>query len=133
MKASTERTPPACDAMIAPITAIPIVPPIWRAQFSTAEPTPALSTGTLLVAAAALGVMVSAMPTPPIISAGRRFQNVASTPSREKRMSCPATRIIPAVISPREPIRSLVLPAIGATRMIKSVIGRKAAPACTAE
>ena len=41
-------------------------------------------------------------------------------------------RIIPAVIRPRDPIRSLVFPAIGATRMIRIVIGRNAAPVWTA-
>ena len=36
-------------------------------------------------------------------------------------------------MSPREPMRSLVFPAIGAMRMISTVIGRNAAPAWTAE
>ena len=47
-------------ATIAPITAIPSDPPTWRAEFRTAEPTPALSTGTALIAAAVTGVIVSA-------------------------------------------------------------------------
>ena len=36
-------------------------------------------------------------------------------------------------MSPREPIRSLVFPAMGAMRMIRIVIGRNAAPVWTAE
>ena len=65
---------PASWAMIAPISAIPTEPPICRAEFSTAEPTPALSLVTPLIAAAALGVITSAMPTPPISIAGSSVQ-----------------------------------------------------------
>ena len=36
-------------------------------------------------------------------------------------------------MSPRDPIRSLVFPAIGAMRMIRMVIGRNAAPVWRAE
>ncbi len=133
MNASGVRSPPAFPATIAPMIATPIVPPTCRAQFSTADPTPALSTGTLRVAAAALGVMVSDMPTPPITSAGRRSKKDASTPSREKMRSWTERRIIPAVMRPLDPSRSLVFPASGAMKMISMVIGRKAAPACTAE
>ena len=70
--------------MIAPMMAMPSEPPICRDAFRTADPTPALSTGTLRVAAAALGVIVSDIPIPPTRNAGRRSQNVASIPSREK-------------------------------------------------
>ncbi len=70
--------------MIAPIRAIPIEPPTCRNAFRTAEPTPAFSTGTARVAAAALGVIVSDMPAPPISIPGSRFQKVASDPSCEK-------------------------------------------------
>ena len=44
------------------MTAIPSEPPTCRAEFSTAEPTPALSTATALIAAAVTGVIVSAHP-----------------------------------------------------------------------
>ena len=74
MNASVVRWPPAAPATIAPMMAIPSEPPTWREAFNTADPTPDLSTGTLRVAAAALGVMVSAMPTPPTRNAGRMFQ-----------------------------------------------------------
>ncbi len=57
--------------MIAPISAMPIEPPTWRHALSTAEPTPAFSTGTARVAAAALGVIVIDIPTPPRTSAGQ--------------------------------------------------------------
>ena len=57
------RAAPA--ATIAPMIAIPSEPPTWRKLFSTAEPTPALSTGTEPIAAAVVGVIVSAMPKPP--------------------------------------------------------------------
>ena len=39
------------------------------------------------------------------------------------------TSVIPPPISQRDPIRSESFPAIGATTMIRSVIGRKLAPA----
>ena len=68
------RSPPMSCAMIAPMTAIPVEPPTWRAAFSTAEPTPDLSTGTERTAAAALGVMTSDIPAPPTKSAGSRSQ-----------------------------------------------------------
>ena len=84
MNASRVRTPPASCATIAPITAMPIEPPTCRSAFSTAEPTPALSTGTERVAAAALGVIVSAMPTPPTSRRGQEVQKLASMPSVEK-------------------------------------------------
>ena len=85
--------PPASAATIAPITAIPIVPPTCRALFRTADPTPALSTG-IRVAAAALGVIVSPIPMPPITNAGNRSQKRASTLSRESITSW-AAMIIP--------------------------------------
>ena len=47
------------------MTAIPSAPPTWRNVFSIPEPTPALSTGTELSAAAVIGVIVIAIPTPP--------------------------------------------------------------------
>ena len=53
------------------MTAIPSEPPTCRIEFSTAEPTPALSTGTELMAAAVVGVIVSAIPVPPIRRPGR--------------------------------------------------------------
>ena len=68
-------------AMIAPISAIPIEPPTWRQALRTADPTPALATGTERVAAAALGVIVIDMPNPPRTRPGRRFQKPASGPS----------------------------------------------------
>ena len=55
-------------ATIAPIKAIPSEPPTWRMLFSTAEPTPALSTGTEPMAAAVVGVIASDMPKPPSTS-----------------------------------------------------------------
>jgi hypothetical protein len=48
-----------------------------------AEPTPALSTGTLASRRPRSGHR-HAIPTPPMSSAGRRFQNDASAPSCEK-------------------------------------------------
>ena len=60
--------------MIAPIRAIPIEPPTWRDELRTAEPTPALSTGTPLSAAAVAGVMTDGMPMPPSSMAGTSAQ-----------------------------------------------------------
>ncbi len=68
----------SCEAMIAPMSAIPVDPPTWRQAFSTADPTPALATGTARIAAAELGVIVIDMPKPPSTSAGRSAKNVAS-------------------------------------------------------
>ena len=121
------------DVRIAPMTAIPSAPPTWRKVFRTPEETPALATGTAPMAAAVIGVIVMAMPTPPMTSPGTRSQKPESRPSREKRTSEPATSVSPPAISQREPIRSESLPASGATRMIRNVIGRKIAPAWTGE
>ena len=111
--------------MIAPMIATPIVPPTWRALFSTAEPTPALSTGTLRVAAAALGVMVSDIPTPPMMSAGRSSKKDASAPEAREDDELDREEDHPAVMSPLDPSRSLVFPASGAMRMISTVIGQE--------
>ena len=54
--------------------AIPSEPPTWRMLFRTAEPTPAWSRGTELIAAAVVGVIVSAMPMPISTSPGRMSQ-----------------------------------------------------------
>ncbi len=118
---------------IAPIRAIPSAPPTWRKVFRTPDETPALATGTLPIAAAVIGVIVLAMPIPPIRRAGTMSQNPDVASSREKRTSEPASRVSPPAISQREPTRSDSLPAIGATTMIRTVIGRKIAPASTGE
>jgi hypothetical protein len=68
---------------MAPITAIPSDPPTWRAEFRTAEPTPALSTATALIAAAVSGVIVEPIPIPPISKPGRIFQKLSFAPSCE--------------------------------------------------
>ena len=47
---------------------------------------------------------------------------------RDSSASDVATRVIPTVSRPREPNRSLSLPAIGAVAMISTVIGRKRTP-----
>ena len=65
-------------ATIAPVIAIPSEPPTWRALFSTAEPTPALSRWTEPIAAAVVGVIVIAMPTPPMIIAGQERPEASS-------------------------------------------------------
>ena len=70
------------DARIAPISAMPSEPPTWRKLFSTPEPTPALSTGTEPIATDVIGDIVSAMPIPPRIIAGRSVQNVECSPTR---------------------------------------------------
>ena len=119
-------------ARIAPMTAIPSEPPTWRNVLSIPEPTPALSTGTELSAAAVIGVIMIAMPTPPSSIPGRSERYDESVCSWAKTSSAPLSIVIPAVISQREPSLSDERPAIGATRMIRIVIGRKAAPARTA-
>jgi hypothetical protein len=67
------------------------------------------------------------------MSPGTSDQKFESRPSREKRRSETATSVIPPAMSHREPTRSDALPAIGATRMMRRVMGRKIAPACTGE
>ena len=59
---------------IAPMSAMPSEPPTWRKLFSTPEPTPALSTGTDPIAAAVVGVIAIAIPTPPSTIPGRIAQ-----------------------------------------------------------
>src|SRR5205823_2300585 len=99
----------------------------------TAEPTPALATGTEPIAAAVVGVIVSAIPKPPTRRPGRMFQNDDARSSVEKMRSDDVTRSIPRPTSQREPTRSDSLPAGGATRMISTVIGRNVAPVSIAE
>ena len=70
------------EATIAPITAMPIAPPTWRKLFSTPEPTPALSTGTAPIAAAVIGDIVRAIPTPPSSIAGSSVQKPECSPTR---------------------------------------------------
>ena len=65
------------------MTAIPSEPPTCRAEFSTAEPTPALSTATALIAAAVTGVIVIPIPTPPSSRPGSSAQKLSSAPSWE--------------------------------------------------
>ena len=59
---------------IAPMIAIPSEPPTWRNLLSTADPTPALSTGTAPIAAADVGAIDIAIPAPPMRSAGSMSQ-----------------------------------------------------------
>ena len=96
--------------------------------FSTAEPTPALSTGTEPIAAAVVGVIASDIPKPPRIRPGRMCQKVELASSVENEINDALSRTSPAPISQREPILSENLPASGATNTISTVIGRNAAP-----
>ena len=82
-RAGVDR-PPISWVMIAPISAMPIEPPSWREELSTAEPTPALSTDTPLRPAAVAGAIAAPMPAPPSSMPGTRLQKLSSTPSREK-------------------------------------------------
>ena len=92
-----------------------------------------MSTATDPMAAAGVGVIVRAIPTPPTIRPGKRSHHVPFSPSREKIRSDPATRVIPIPTSQREPTLSEYFPASGAIRMIRIVIGRKLAPAFVGE
>ena len=69
-------------ATIAPVSARPTEPPIWRIELITPDPTPALSTGTEDIATEVIGVIVIPMPIPPRIIAGRSVQKVECTPTR---------------------------------------------------
>ena len=67
-------------ATIAPMIAIPSEPPTWRMLFSTAEPTPALSGLTELIAAAVTGAIAADIPTPPSSIPGKSPQKLACVP-----------------------------------------------------
>src|SRR4029450_1543787 len=108
--------------------AIPSEPPTWRALLITADPTPALSTGTELIAAVVVGAIVMAIPSPPTRSPGKRFQKLELGSRVAKRSSEHVRRVIPTLINQRGPITSVNRPAIGATTMISPVSGRKVAP-----
>ena len=110
--------------MIAPITAIPSAPPTWRTLFRTAEPTPALSTGTEPIAAAVIGVITIAIPNPPMRSPGKTSQKFEVWSSRGEDQERDREEHHPAAMSQREPTRSECFPATGATRMMRTVIGR---------
>jgi energy-converting hydrogenase Eha subunit A len=58
------------DATVAPRIAMPREPPTWRIELSTADPTPALATGTDRIAAAVVGVIDIARPIPPMLRPG---------------------------------------------------------------
>src|SRR6266702_3599903 len=94
----------------------------------TADPTPALSTGTDDIAAAVVGAIVIAMPKPPVSKPGRMFHHDDAVPRVPKSSNEPVRRIMPVPISQRGPTRSEIFPAAGATRMISTVIGRNVAP-----
>src|SRR6266511_3857540 len=55
---------------------MPAEPPTWRIELITAEPTPALSTGTDPIAADVVGAIAIAIPNPPTTSAGRSDQKL---------------------------------------------------------
>jgi hypothetical protein len=114
------------------MTAMPIDPPTCRMLLITADPTPALSTGTEPMADAVVGAIVHAIPRPPTIRPGRSDQNVASASRRPNRARDSATSVMPAPMSHLPPKRSASRPATGATMMISSVIGRNVAPVWTA-
>ena len=72
-------------ATIAPITAIPTEPPTWRNGVEHRRADAGLVDGHRpLIAAAALGVIVSAIPTPPMSIAGSRTQVRRLDAEREK-------------------------------------------------
>ena len=101
----------------------------------TAEPTPALSTGTEPIAADVIGDIDSAMPRPPRIIAGSSVQK--SDVTLEAREEQERDRRAAPCRAPIEPARGrsgpTAFPAIGATRMISIVIGRNVAPAFVGE
>src|SRR6266545_8157124 len=99
----------------------------------TADPTPALSTGTEPIAAAVVGVIASDIPMPPRTRPGRTSQKFESTPKNENEISEALKHTSPTPISQREPIRSENLPAAGASNTMRTVIGRKLAPVWIAE
>ena len=66
-------------------------------------------------------------------SPGRTSQKFEVWSSREKIRSEIERRTIPPPMSQREPTRSEYFPANGATRMMRTVIGRNDAPVWTAE
>ena len=110
------------------MTAMPSEPPTWRMLLMTAEPTPALSTGTDPIAAAVVGVIVRRHPDAAEKQARDDVPEVESASSWANISSEPVSSSIPAPISQREPTRSENFPAIGATNMISTVIGRNIAP-----
>src|SRR6266496_6810786 len=94
----------------------------------TAEPTPALSTGTEAIAADVVGAMTIAIPNPPTTRPGTMSHHDDDASSVANKSSEPVKSVIPAPISQRGPTRSTSFPATGATNMIRRVIGRNVAP-----
>ena len=86
-----------------PMIAIPSDPPTWRMQLITAEPTPALSIGTEPIAAAVVGAIVIAIPSPPTIRPGRMFQKVELSSSVPKRSSDTVRSVMPRAHQPARP------------------------------
>ena len=97
----------SCAAMIAPISAIPTEPPTWRNALSTAEPDARLVDGH--GARRRGGARRHRQRHPDAAEDERRAagpERRVRAELREVAASWTATRIIPAVISPREPMRS---------------------------
>ena len=97
-------------AITVPMIATPNEPPTWRMLLITAEPTPAWSTGTELIAAAVVGAIVIAIPRPATSSPGRMFPIDDRTSSVAKIRSDAASNVIPPPISQRGPRRSAASP-----------------------
>src|SRR5512132_4033902 len=107
---------------------MPSEPPTWRMLLITAEPTPALSTGTDPIAAAVVGAIVIAIPTPPTSRPGRIAHHDDAASRVANNNSEPVKSTIPAPINQRGPIRSESFPANGAIRITSTVMGRNVAP-----
>ena len=113
---------------------MPSEPPTWRALFSTAEPTPALSRLTELIAAAVVGVIVRRHADPAEHHCGQQIPEVGVDAQQREdderqadERSCRCRRAAAA------PTLFTSLPACGAMNVIRSVIGRNIAPAWIGE
>ena len=119
------------DWKTAPRPAIPVAMPTWRKVELIPEAIPLRSAGTTPIAVPANGGLTSPTPAP-----ASRKPGTSTVQLEAASMLVIVSRPIPISVSPepssrRTGMRTLSLPAIGATMNDTSVVGRKRSPACS--
>ena len=118
----------------APITALPIAPPTCLTVFSTPDAAPAICGFTLRIATVVRGAKVMPSPNPASAAGPQKVAWVAFKEITITTSPIPAAKkVSPATRMYLPPNRSDIRPAMGATTIETSDIGRKVSPAFSAE
>src|SRR5690606_40389890 len=112
-----------------PRTAMPSAPPTSRVVSFTAEPTPALSSGSELMMAAVAGAIVLAIPEDMMTRDAAYWRYELSGPSSESDPRPIATSVRPRPMTLRRPKRWTSASLLGATMTMVAADGRMASPA----